>query len=69
MLISGGILFGPNALGAQEPSEFLAVGQMAPDIEVEGATRHGVLANAVSLEDFRGETVVLAFFFKARTGG
>jgi peroxiredoxin len=42
---------------------------MAPDIEVVGATRYGVLEEPVKLSDFRGETVVLAFFFKARTGG
>ena len=69
LLISGASLFGPEVVEAQEPSEFLAVGQMAPDMEVVGATRHGVLSEAVSLEDLRGETVVLAFFFKARTGG
>ena len=59
----------PAALSGQEPSDFLAVGEMAPDIEVTGATRHGVLAAPVSLGDLKGETVVLAFFFKARTGG
>ena len=53
----------------QDVSEFLSVGEMAPDVQVTGATRHGVLAEPVSLSDLRGETVVLAFFFKARTGG
>ncbi len=50
-------------------SDFLAVGEMAPDIQVTGATRHGTLADPVTLSDLRGETVVLAFFFKVRTGG
>lgn len=65
----GAGFLGPKTSEAQEPSEFLAVGEMAPDIEVVGATRHGVLSDAVTLGDLRGETVVLAFFFKVRTGG
>ena len=31
--------------------------------------RYGVLAEPVRLSDYRGETVVLAFFFRARTRG
>ena len=58
----------PSDARAQE-SNFLAVGEMAPDIEVAGATRHGVLADRVNLSDYRGETVVLAFFFRVRTRG
>jgi len=54
---------------ARAQSDFLAVGEMAPDIEVAGATRHGVLADPVRLSDYRGETVVLAFFFRVRTRG
>jgi peroxiredoxin Q/BCP len=47
----------------------LAVGAVAPDFTVPGATRYGVLARPIHLSDFRGKTVVLAFFFKARTKG
>jgi peroxiredoxin Q/BCP len=47
----------------------LAIGAVAPDFELPGATRYGVLSKPVKLSDFRGETVVLAFFFKARTRG
>ncbi|HZA98879.1 MAG TPA: hypothetical protein VE399_08885, partial [Gemmatimonadales bacterium] len=47
----------------------LEVGAVAPDFSMKGATRYGVLANPVHLSDFRGKTVVLAFFYKARTGG
>ena len=47
----------------------MAVGEMAPDIEVVGATRYGILDEPVHLSDYRGETVVLAFFFRARTRG
>jgi cytochrome oxidase Cu insertion factor (SCO1/SenC/PrrC family) len=57
---------GPAPAGAQEP---LAVGAEAPDFTLPGATRHGVLAEPVSLSDYEGETVVLAFFFRARTRG
>ena len=45
------------------------VGQTAPDFQAPGATRYGLLANPVSLSDFSGKTVVLAFFYKARTKG
>lgn len=51
------------------PQNFLPVGTMAPDITLTGATRYGVLQNPVKLSDFRGEPVVLAFFFRARTRG
>jgi peroxiredoxin len=36
---------------------------------MKGATRYGVLAEPIRLSDFKGKTVVLAFFYKARTGG
>jgi len=55
-------------VAAQEP-ELIAVGETAPDFELPGATRYGSLENPVRLSDFRGNTVVLAFFFKVRTGG
>ena len=45
------------------------VGEMAPDFEFTGITRYGKLAEAKKLSDFRGQTVVLAFFPKARTRG
>jgi len=45
------------------------VGEMAPDFEFTGITRYGKLAQAKKLSDFRGQTVVLAFFPKARTRG
>jgi peroxiredoxin Q/BCP len=47
----------------------LQVGAVAPDFSLKGATRYGVLANPVRLSDFKGKTVVLAFFYKARTKG
>ena len=42
---------------------------MAPDFAMPGATRYGTLKAPVHLSDFKGKTVVLAFFFKARTRG
>jgi thioredoxin-dependent peroxiredoxin len=45
------------------------VGTMAPDFTIPGATRYGVLRNPIHLSDFRGQTVVIAFFIRARTKG
>jgi thioredoxin-dependent peroxiredoxin len=60
----------PRALAhAQEPPGVLEIGQMAPDFEVIGSTRWGVLDAPVRLSDFRGNTVVLAFFYRVRTPG
>jgi thioredoxin-dependent peroxiredoxin len=47
----------------------LAVGTVAPDFTLPGGTRYGVLRAPIHLADFRGKTVVLAFFYKARTRG
>ena len=47
----------------------LEVGQVAPDFALPGATRYGELTDPVRLSDFKGNTVVLAFFFRARTRG
>ena len=66
----------PAALAAQQPATPtpptappLEVGAIAPDFTMSGATRYGVLRNPIHLSDFKGKTVVLAFFFKARTRG
>ena len=56
------------AQGAGGP-HVLEVGEMAPDFELAGATRYGVLKDPVKLSDYRGKTVVLAFFFRVRTRG
>ena len=45
------------------------VGAMAPDFSLPGATRYGLLRDPVRLSDYRGKTVVLAFFYRARTKG
>ncbi|HZN96211.1 MAG TPA: hypothetical protein VFB61_00600 [Gemmatimonadales bacterium] len=58
----------PAVLAAQQAAP-LEVGAVAPDFTMKGATRYGVLTNPVRLSDFKGKTIVLAFFFKARTSG
>ena len=73
-LLAGALTAAPAA--AQAPAaapapeqHFMPVGSMAPDITLTGATRYGVIQAPIKLSDFRGETVVLAFFFRARTRG
>lgn len=65
-------LAGALAMGAPTDGSaqgLLAVGEMAPDFALPGATRYGQLAEPVRLSDYRGDTVVLAFFFRVRTPG
>jgi len=64
----------PAVLAAQQSpapagTRPLQVGAVAPDFGLPGATRFGVLAKPVRLSDYKGKTVVLAFFYKARTSG
>ena len=62
-----------STASAQQPAPPAApmpeVGAAAPDFAIRGATRFGVLQDSVRLSDFRGKTVVLAFFYRARTKG
>ena len=57
------------AAPAAAPATGPAVNDVAPDFSLNGATRYGLLKTPVTLADYRGRTVVLAFFFKARTKG
>lgn len=59
----------PPAAQAPAPPPALEIGAVAPDFALAGATRYGVLREPVRLSDYKGKTVVLAFFFKARTRG
>jgi hypothetical protein len=52
---------------AQQPP--LEVGAVAPDFALPGSTRFGRLQQPVRLGDYRGKTVVLAFYFRSRTRG
>ena len=62
------LLLAPAGLAGQQSAP-LEVGAVAPDFSLPGATRYGVLAKPVRLSDLKGKTVVLAFFYKARTSG
>ncbi|MGH7560208.1 MAG: hypothetical protein ACRENB_04225 [Gemmatimonadales bacterium] len=46
----------------------LAVGADAPDFTLSGATKEG-LTGPITLSGLRDKTVVIAFFFRARTRG
>ena len=61
----------PAPAAAAPPPQYppLEVGTVAPDFALSGATRYGVLQAPLHLSDFKGKTVVLAFFYKARTKG
>jgi len=61
-------LFGASPLMGQDVRP-LTPGQVAPDFALTGASQYGVLRDPIRLSDFRGETVVIAFFYKARSGG
>ncbi len=56
--------------GAAAPAgaQGLEVGAVAPDFTLTSAGKDGV-GKAVKLSDYKGQTVVLAFFPKARTSG
>lgn len=54
---------------AAQTAQPLEIGAVAPDFSLPGATRYGVLRDPIRLSDFRGKTVVLAFFFRSRTRG
>lgn len=62
--------------GAQQPAPAAAavpagplVNDVAPDFTLQGADRYGLLKTPIRLSDYRGRTVVLAFFYQARTKG
>jgi hypothetical protein len=69
LALAAAILTPGRATAQEDESAFLGVGEQAPDFELVGATRYGVLEEPVRLSDFLGETVILAFFFRARTPG
>jgi len=65
-LVALGLAAAAPAARAQQPLE---IGAAAPDFSLPGATRYGVLAQPVRLSDLRDKTVVIAFFYRARTRG
>jgi peroxiredoxin Q/BCP len=68
LMLSGVVAAGFLAAQAVQGGTPLQVGAVAPDFTLPSATSTGV-GKPVRLSDFKGQTVVLAFFFKARTGG
>ena len=68
-LLMGALMAGTGACASAQDMDFLPVGADAPAVEFPGATRYGALAEPVQLSDFRGKTVVLAFFYRVRTPG
>ena len=73
LMLALGLGFGANPASAQQGEsrnvDVLPAGSEAPDFALPGATRYGMLADDVRLSDYRGQVVVLAFFFKVRTRG
>lgn len=73
LALAATLISAPAARSQQQPASAPApapeVGSLAPDFSLVGATRYGLLRGPVRLSDFRGKTVVLAFFYRARTKG
>jgi hypothetical protein len=75
MLCATALIAAAGALEGQQSPVVMpaAVGpgvkDFAPDFALGGATRYGLLKTPVRLSDYRGRTVVLAFFYQARTKG
>jgi len=59
----------PSLGGAQQAETGPKVGDVAPDFTLRGVTKDGPMREAIRLSSYKGNTVVLAFFFKARTRG
>lgn len=72
-LLATALLTSVSAMQAQGPAAppevGPKVGDMAPDFSLPGATMNGLSKSPVSLSKYRGQTVVVAFFPKARTSG
>jgi peroxiredoxin len=72
-LLAGALVAGAPAGGCaqqtQQAQAFLPTGTEAPDVSFTAATRYGMLAEPVRLSQFHGQTVVIAFFFRARSPG
>jgi cytochrome oxidase Cu insertion factor (SCO1/SenC/PrrC family) len=73
---AAGVLIAGGAMNAQQSASSApaaaagpAVNDVAPDFTLAGADKYGLLKTPVRLSDYRGRTVVLAFFYQARTKG
>lgn len=63
------VLFSAPLVAQDAPSGGPKVGDLAPDFTLPAATKAGVNPAPLKLSDLQGQTVVIAFFPKARTGG
>ncbi len=68
MMVIGGAV-SAQQVAAPAATAGPAVKDAAPGFTLTGATRYGLLKTPVTLSDYRGRTVVLAFFYQARTKG
>ena len=68
-LLAGGLLLGATSVAPAQQSGPLKVGDPAPEFTLQSATRDGVRPDSVRLSDLKDQTVVIAFFYKARTKG
>ena len=59
----------PVDVFTEEVAEPLAPGTAAPDFALVGASADGILPDSIRPTDFRGHTLVIAFFFRARSSG
>jgi thioredoxin-dependent peroxiredoxin len=69
VLASAAVSANAQATAVVAPAGSFNVGDIAPDFALNGATRYGLLHAPARLADHKGETVVIAFFYKARTKG
>tara|TARA_Y100000590_G_scaffold214191_1_gene242796 strand:+ start:3417 stop:3635 length:219 start_codon:yes stop_codon:yes gene_type:complete len=69
LVLSLGFVFNQLVSAQDEESALISIGEVAPDFSLPGATRYGILQDQIQLSDLKGEVVVLAFFFRARTRG
>jgi hypothetical protein len=69
LIAAAGVLEGQQAPVVAAAPLGPGINDVAPDFALAGATRYGLLKTPVRLSDFRGRTVVLAFFYQARTKG
>ena len=71
LVVGAALLLAARSAAAQQPAVVAGpqVGDLAPDFALPGATRYGLLKDPVRISDYRGRTIVLAFFARARTRG
>jgi hypothetical protein len=69
LIAAAAVAEGQQSTGVAPAPTGPSVNDVAPDFTLDGATRYGLLKTPVRLSDYRGRTVVLAFFYQARTKG